>query len=248
MDRLRACVVSGRSGGCFVKFVLKLATDTPNPMRVRMGNVRRCWDIIPVMSDVDHDLLYQLAEAQAGYFASGQALEAGMDPSTLRYHARPGGRYERVRRGLYRLRHFPSSPFEHIVVAWLPLRLAQAVVSHASALELYELSDVIPDVVHVSVARSKRGQRPRPGVRIHTLVEPLDPQEIRTVAGVSVTSPERSIVDSLDDGEQPEQVELAIRQPLDRGLTTRRRLKTTAGSRSSRVRGIVDEAIERVRA
>ncbi|MGH3952232.1 MAG: type IV toxin-antitoxin system AbiEi family antitoxin domain-containing protein, partial [Pseudonocardiaceae bacterium] len=139
------------------------------------------------MSDVDHDLLYRLAEAQAGYFTSGQAVRAGMDPSTLSYHARPGGRYERVRRGLYRVRHFPSSPVEHIVAAWLPLRPAQGVVSHASALELYELSDVIPDVVHVSVPRAKRGQRPRPGVRIHTLVEPLDSREVRTLAGVAVT-------------------------------------------------------------
>lgn len=200
------------------------------------------------MSDVDHDKLYQLAEAQAGYFTSGQAAEAGMDPSTLRYHARPGGRYERVRRGLYRLRHFPSSPVEHIVAAWLPLRQARAVVSHASALELYELSDVIPDVVHVSVPRPKRGQRPRPGVRIHTLVEPLDSRDVRTVAGVAVTSPERSIVDSIEEGEQPEQVELAIQQALDRGLTTKRRLHTTAGRRSTRVRELVDNATEPVEA
>ena len=62
------------------------------------------------------------AEAQAGYFTAQQAVNAGMDRSTLRYHARPGGRYERMRRGLYRLRHFPSSPYEHIMVAWLPLR------------------------------------------------------------------------------------------------------------------------------
>lgn len=198
------------------------------------------------MSDIDHDKLYQQAEAQAGYFTSGQAAEAGMDPSTLQYHARPGGRYERVRRGLYRLRHFPSSPAEHIVVAWLPLRSAQAAVSHASALELYELSDVIPDVVHVSVPRPKRGQRPRPGVRIHTLVEPLDYRDTRTVAGVEVTSPERSIVDCLEDGEQPEQVELAIRQALDRGLTTRRRLHTMAARRSARVGEFVDDAMEQV--
>ncbi|NDL60600.1 type IV toxin-antitoxin system AbiEi family antitoxin domain-containing protein [Phytoactinopolyspora mesophila] len=196
------------------------------------------------MSDIDHDRLYQQAEAQAGYFTAGQAAEAGMDPSTLRYHARPGGRYERARRGLYRLRHFPSSPVEHIMAAWLPLRSAEAVVSHASALELHELSDMVPDVVHVSVPRAKRGQRPRPGVRIHTLVEPLDSREVRMVAGVAVTSPERSIIDCLEDGAQPEQIELAIRQSLARGLTTRRRLHTMAVRRSRRVREFVDDTME----
>jgi len=120
------------------------------------------------MSDVDHDRLYDIAQSQAGHFTAGQAIDAGMDRSTLRYHARPGGWYERIGRGVYRLRHFPASPHEHVVAAWLPLRQAGAVISHASALELYELSDVIADAVHVSIARSKRGQRPRTGVQIHT--------------------------------------------------------------------------------
>ena len=66
---------------------------------------------------IDHDGLYRVAESQAGHFTTEQALATGMDRSTLRHHARPGGRYERVRRGLYRLRYFPSIPHEHIVAA-----------------------------------------------------------------------------------------------------------------------------------
>lgn len=196
------------------------------------------------MSDVDHNGLYLLAEAQAGYFTTAQSAEAGMDPSTLSHHARPGGRYLRVRRGLYRLRHFPSSPVEHVMAAWLPLRQAGAVVSHASALELYELADVIPDAVHVSLPRAKRGQRPRPGVQIHTLAQPLQPREVRSVAGVAVTSPERSIIESLKGGVQPEQVELAIRQALDRSLTTPRRLREASRIGPSWVRELLDVAIE----
>src|ERR1700761_3781818 len=118
------------------------------------------------MSDVDHDALYRTAEAQARYLNAPQAVEAGMDRSTLHFHARPGGRYERVRRGLYRLRHFPTSPQEHVMAAWLPLRDNGAVVSHESALELHDLSDVIPDAVHLTVPRSERGIRPRAGVRL----------------------------------------------------------------------------------
>lgn len=193
------------------------------------------------MSDVDHDLLYQLAEEQGGYFTTQQAVEAGMDRSTLRYHARPGGRFERSRRGLYRLRHFPTSPTEHIVAAWLPLRPAGAVVSHVSALELYELSDVIPDVVHVSVPRSKRGQRPRDGVSIHTITETLEPDQVRVVSGLRVTSPERALVESLEGGAQPDQIEMGIREALDRGLTTPRRLRDEAASRSSRTRRLIEE-------
>jgi predicted transcriptional regulator of viral defense system len=170
-----------------------------------------------------------------------------MDRSTLRYHARPGGRYERVRRGLYRLRHFPSTPHEHVVAAWLGLANVPAIVSHESALELYDLSDVIPDAVHVTVPREKRGQRPRPGVRIHTLQHSPGPNEIRRVVGVPVTSPERTIVDSLEAGTQPEQIELAIRQALLRGLTTSRRLRAAAAGRPTRVRSFVDRLLAECR-
>ncbi len=198
------------------------------------------------MSDVDHDALYDVVEAQAGYFTAAQAVEAGMDRSTLAHHARPGGRYERARRGLYRLRHFPTSQHEHVMAAWLPLGGAGAVVSHVSALELYGLSDLIPDAVHVSVPRAKRGQRPRPGVRIHTVGVPIGPSDARSVDGMPVTSPERTIVDCLESGVQPDQVRLAIRQALDRGLTTPRRLAHAAIGHGRPVRQVVDDEVRAV--
>jgi len=201
------------------------------------------------MSDaIDHDGLYRLAESQAGYFTTGQALAAGMDRSTLGYHARPGGRYERVRRGLFRLRHFPSSPHEHIVAAWLSLRQTPAVVSHESALELYDLSDVIPSAVHISLPRAKRGQRPRAGVRFHTLEQPPGPSETRLIMGMPVTSPERTIVDSLQAGTQPEQIELASHQALDRGLTTPKRMRAALAGRSARVSGLIEHALATAKA
>ncbi len=202
---------------------------------------------IPHMHDVDHDQLYAVAESQAGYFTAGQAIAAGMDRSTLSHHARPGGRYQRVGRGLYRLRHFPSSAHEHVVSAWLALRGAGAVVSHDSALELYALADVIPDVVHLSVPRSQRGQRPRAGVRLHTLVSPLGPDETRPVAGVVATSPERTLIDCAARGTAPEQVELAIRQALTRMLTTPRRLTKAAADGPTASRDLVAGALGEVR-
>lgn len=198
------------------------------------------------MSDVDHDSLYITAESQAGYFTAGQALEAGMDRATLRHHARPTGRYQRIGRGLYRLRHFPSSPQEHVMVAWLPLRGNGAVVSHESALELHGLSDVIPDAVHLTVPRSERGIRPRSGVRLHTSEDPPRGKEVRQIAGLPVTSPERSMFDAFESGAQPEQIEMAVHQALGRGLTTRSRLRCSAGSRPERVRRFVERAADEV--
>jgi predicted transcriptional regulator of viral defense system len=192
------------------------------------------------MHDVNHDWLYQRAEAQAGYFTAGQALDAGMDRSTLRHHAQAGGRYVRVRRGLYRLRNFPSTPHEHIVAAWLPLRDAGAVVSHESALELNRLSDLIPDAIHLSLPRSGRGQRRRPGVRLHTLARSPTQAEIVEIDGLPVTGPERTIMDALEAGAQPEQIAMAIDQALERGLTTPDRLSAMASTRPSRIRRFVE--------
>jgi predicted transcriptional regulator of viral defense system len=200
--------------------------------------------IMHLMSDkIDHDGLYRTAESQAGYFTTQQAIDAGMDRSTLSRHARPGGRYARVRQGLYRVRHFPSSAHEHVVAAWLGVSDSGAVISHESALELYDLSDVIPAAVHVTVPRSKRGRRPRPGVRFHTLEQPPARREVRSLHGVPVTSPERTIVDALTAGTQPEQIELATAQALERGLTTPRRLRTAAEHRSARVRDLVERTL-----
>lgn len=197
------------------------------------------------MSDIDHDGLYRLAEAQAGYFTASQAVSAGMDRSTLSHHARQGGRYQRIRQGLYRLRHFPSGPHEHVMRVWLPLRDAGAVVSHESALELHELSDVIPNAVHLTVPRSVRGVRRRAGVQLHTTNCPPTDTEVQAIAGLAVTNPERSIVDALEAGAQPEQVELAIQQALERGTTTPRRLRTASSSRSVQTRELVERNLER---
>jgi predicted transcriptional regulator of viral defense system len=196
------------------------------------------------MSDkIDHDSLYRTAESQAGYFTAQQAIEVGMDRSTLSRHARPGGRYVRVRQGLYRLRHFPSSAHEHVVATWLGVSDPHAVISHESGLELYDLSDVTPNAVHVTVPRSKRGRRPRPGVRFHTLEHPPASKEVRSLHGIAVTSPERTIVDALAAGTQPEQIELAITQALERGLTTPRRLRAAAAHRSARVRDLIERTL-----
>ncbi len=182
------------------------------------------------MSDNRTDELYRLAETQSGYFTASQAAEVGFPQSTLQHHARDNGRYLRIQPGLYRIRHFPSSEFEHIYAAWLPLKKANAVVSHASALELHGLSDIIPSSVHVTVPRTKRGQRPRPHVTIHTTHHPLEP---RSIQGLPVTSPEVSIVDSALTGEQPEQIHMAVQQALERGITTEKRLRHAAELRGS---------------
>ncbi len=172
--------------------------------------------------------LYDLAEGRAGYVTARAAAVAGIPRSTVSHHARAGGRLVHVARGLYRLRDFPSSPYEHIVAGWLRTPpSADAVVSHESAFELDELSDVIADEVHVTVPRDQR-RKPIEGVVIHPTTFPVTKRERREILGVPVTTVDRTIVDVLRSSGLTEQIEVAVVEALRRGLATRRRLRTTA--------------------
>ena len=190
----------------------------------------------------DHVQLYKIASEQHGYFTAAQARACGVSWKLLSHHAH-SGRFIRVRRGLYRFRDYPSSSHEEVVEAWLATGKDVAVVSHESALELLGLSNVIPNAVHLTVPRSKRHLPDLPGVTIHTTTRPLDSGDVVTRDGIRLTSATRSILDSAETGTSPEQIELAIRQSLDRGLTTPRHLDAAARERSRRVRDLVSDAL-----
>ncbi len=66
----------------------------------------------------------------------------------------------RVRRGIYRLVHFPASEHEDLVVLWLWAEQA-GVFSHETALALHDLSDALPGKVHLTVPASWRRRRLR---------------------------------------------------------------------------------------
>jgi predicted transcriptional regulator of viral defense system len=190
-----------------------------------------------------HDLQGLQAEAyqQAGYFTAEQARAHGVSRQLLNHHVRRG-RFERIRRGLYRVTGFPSGEHDDIREGWFAVGSDKAVVSHQSALVLHDLSDNIPNAVHVLVRRRDRGLRPHAGVVVHTT---NDDDEIPIVwrEGIAVTPPARSIVDAADQL-QPEQLEMAVRQALGRGLVTRRQLEQEA-ARHTRSKAI-DRALEEV--
>ena len=180
------------------------------------------------------DRLYGLAEPQAGYFTAAQAVEAGVSRRLLSHHSAEGGALIRVDRGLYRLRNFPRSPREDLVATWLAVgRPVDAVVSHDSALDLYDLSDIIPAAVHLTAAREHRGHRSRrPGVRLHFVIGGVPPGDRARREGLPVTSVERTLLDALAAHGVTEQTELAVAQALDRGLSSVRRLNARAGEGS----------------
>src|SRR5947209_6792745 len=125
----------------------------------------------------DVTCLFAIASSQHGLFTASQASDCGYPTNLLRHHVR-SGRFRRVHRGVYRLRDYPSSAKEDVAAAWLAVGRDSAVVSHESALALYDLSDIIPDAIHLTVPRSRRYLPSLLGVQLHTTTHPPGPSDV----------------------------------------------------------------------
>lgn len=186
------------------------------------------------------DKLYLIAEAQAGYFTTRQAEDASVDRSQLSRYAR-AGRVQRVRHGVYRLTHFPRSRHEDLFIAWLETG-PNSVISHDSALTLYDLSDALPAAIHLTVPRS--ASRRRQGLRLHT--SQIGQEEVASFEGLPVTTVVRTIIDVAREGLADELVEQAAQEAVSRGLVQRDDLRSAAAHRGRRVRQLIDRALETV--
>ena len=183
------------------------------------------------MSDVippDVRGLETVAFSQGGWFTAAEARRHGVS-SQLLYHHERKGRFDRVRRGLYRVHGFPSGPNEELRGHWLAVGRERAVVSNESALQLLGLTDVIPGMSHLLVPRLDRGIRKPEGVMIHTHV---GDRNVATVwrDGMPVTTPARTLVD-VAATLQPDQLEAAVTTAINRGLATRSGLELEAQGR-----------------
>ena len=96
---------------------------------------------------------------------------------------------------------------------------------------MYELSDVLPTKTHVIMPRT--GSRRRDGIQLHT--HKLQEDEIIHREGLRVTIVERTIADVIASGISYQHVQQAIREALQRGLTTENKLRKQAERRKGRV-------------
>ncbi len=146
--------------------------------------------------------------------------------------------FDRIRPGIYRLKRFPASPNEDLFVAWLRTG-PHSVISHDSALALYDLSDLLPDTIHLIVPRT--ASRRHPGLRLHT--NRLQPGDVTQYAGLPVTSVPRTIVDMIASGLSEELVRQAIDDALRRGMVTADQLRDAANRQGGRALRLIEPAL-----
>lgn len=145
--------------------------------------------------------LFAIAESQGGFFTAKQAEEAGFTRAHHDYHVRVGN-WQREHRGIYRLAQFPMPERADLILwsLWSRNRTdeAQGVYSHQTALSIYDLSDLMPSKLHMTVPRHFRRSAEIPSIlALH--YGDLSRDEVEEREGYRITRPIRAIVDVAQD-------------------------------------------------
>ncbi len=165
--------------------------------------------------------LFEIAEAQQGLFTAKQAESVGFTSTNHSYHVK-AGHWVREGRGLYRLSLFPKSPEEQKVMyaLWSQNREGkiQGVYSHETALAHYDLSDVNPSKLNMTVPKSFRRNSKIPKILKLHFAE-LTKDMILESRGFLVTKPQRTISDIIICGWIPfDIIRQAVLEALSKGL------------------------------
>jgi predicted transcriptional regulator of viral defense system len=166
------------------------------------------------------DALYDDAAPYAGHFTARWAASHGVSPALLRHHLM-AGHLEKAGRGIYRFSRYPRSPYDEFVAIWL-WSDALGVFSHETALLLHELSDALPNQLHLTVPAAWRKRRLKmpEGVVLHYRDVPDGERDWKG------SLPHTTVLATLSDmaaaQRSPELVAQAARVARARGLLTER--------------------------
>ena len=190
--------------------------------------------------------LFEIAEQQQGFFTTKQAKAAGFAENTHPYHVQVGN-WIREHRGIYRLALFPMTDRPELVLwaLWSRNRNEEieGVYSHHTVLSFYDLSDLNPAKLHMTVPTNFRRNSEIPGVLVLHYAD-LPASDVQNVQGFKITRPLRAILDLIDAGTVERNfIRQAITQAVDRGLITRPEIRSRQMSEPAR--RIFEEALRR---
>ncbi len=183
--------------------------------------------------------LFAIAQAQSGFFTAKQAEAAGFQRRNHPYHVRSGN-WVREGRGIFRLKQFPVAEEADLVLwsLWSRDRSDQptGVYSHETALRIYDLSDVMPAKLHMTVPRSFRRNAPVPNVLVLHRAN-LQPAEVEERQGYRVTRPITTLIDLIRAQTLPsETLRGAFAEASQKGLIT----QSEIAQHRSALSGVID--------
>jgi hypothetical protein len=191
--------------------------------------------------------LFEFAEQQQGFFTTKQAKAAGFAENTHPYHVQVGN-WIREHRGIYRLALFPATDRPELALwaLWSRNRSeeVEGVYSHHTVLSLYELSDLNPAKLHMTVPTDFRRNSEIPGILVLHFAD-LPERDVKAAQGFKFTTPLRAILDLIELGTVERNfIRQALRQAVDRGLITRQQIRNRP--MSAPVRKFVEDVLRRV--
>src|SRR4051794_36461776 len=155
----------------------------------------------------------EVAARDHGVVGTSELLACGLTHAGIHRRVK-GGRLHRLHHGVYAVGHTALSRKGHLLAA-IKTCGADAVLSHQSAAELWELIPRCPGPIHITVPA---GRRPRPGrgISVHRS-KTLTPSEMTRRNRIPVTTPTRTLRD-LRRALPHEQWESAIDKARARGF------------------------------
>ena len=173
--------------------------------------------------------LFLVADRQQGYFTSQQAEKCGYHRSHFSRFLE-SGEWVKELRGVYRLGRYPIQYRSELVLWILWSRDKQGnprgVWSHETALDIHELSDVMPAKMHMTVPPNFRRRLEIPKILfLHR--QTLEKSDIEERQGYKVTTPLKTLIDIIEAGTVADNFILqTVDQAVERGIILKKEIRS----------------------
>ncbi len=172
--------------------------------------------------------LNQIASVQGGLFTAKQAESCGYSRSNHHYHIKAGN-WVKEGWGIYRLAHIPVDEMTSYwrLLLWSCNGKSEplAVFSHKTALSFYELSDVNPSKITITVPKTFQ-KRSRPSKALRVCKNDLSKKDVKQFKGLPVTTPLRTLLDMYEEKSLADNLmEQTVKEALEKGFIRKSDLK-----------------------
>jgi predicted transcriptional regulator of viral defense system len=159
--------------------------------------------------------LWDVALDNYGYVTVRDATDLGIDRLTVDKLAHRGG-LEHAARGVYRFPQFPTTEYDPYMLAVKWTGVPEACLSHDTALAAYDVCDINPDRIHITVPTAKRLRR-RGGELYVVHYQDLARKDITWWEQIPTATLETAIGQCIDTGVPTYLLRQAITTATDRG-------------------------------
>lgn len=157
------------------------------------------------------DVLWDIAATQHGFVTAQQATSAGIDKHALQMLIQRGT-LERAAYGVYRFPRYPVGEHDNLALAVLWTRVPETALSHETALDVYGISDVNPNRIHLTVGTHRRFRRS--GGQVYVVhYQDLRPAQLGWWQEIPTVTPLTAIQQCLSYGTPT----YLLRQAIERG-------------------------------